>query len=311
MANKVHYREAIVTYMDILGFGGVLSNFSADEIYNIIKLFHFQYSQDSLSNHIEYGKSYDTDIHFFSDSVVRVKYTDFEDLWLNTASDEVISLALMQLELFKNDILVRGGCTKGMIYSDSSSNILFGPALVEAHKMECTLSVYPRIIISQNILEDYFRDITTTVHWIKADGSANRGLDFMQGANPKYSTSGWEKDAELLKLRHDPLKKQWFVNYFWGPASADIYSLHHKKELLHIVETYLLLMANVDKLVEKGDVDDRIKIKNLWCRFQLHETIKDIYEWINGFEMSSLLNPDILERLAEQSTLFFRRYGLI
>ena len=323
MAEQIQYREAIVTFIDILGFEDMIINYGENEIYEILQLFHSQYSQNSLSNHAKLGRTYTSEVYFFSDSVVRVKYTDYEDLWLNTATDEVISLAVIQLELLKRNIHIRGGCTKGMIYSDSSSNILFGPALNEAYKIESELSVYPRIVISEDVMGDYFKDMSSTISWIKNDGGTNREIK-LKTTKPKYTNKGWKKDARILKLKYDKsLKDQWFINHFWGPAtfyidelslSKNFYDqmqiLHCKNELESFIEICLSLFENYNRLIEIEDTNERIKIKYLWCRFQLHETIKDIYEWVVGFKLSPLINQDVLRRLAELSELFFNRYTL-
>ena len=325
MGTDIQYREAIVTFIDILGFKDMLSIFNASEIYDVFQLFHSQYGQNSLSNHEFHGKTYETEVYFFSDSVVRVKYTDYEDMWQNTASDEIISLAIMQHELLKRNILVRGGCTKGLIYSNSASNVLFGPALVEAYKMENELSVYPRIVINKMVWQNYMSDMTTTSHWIRSDSIANRGSDFMQVADVKYNTAGWSEDARLLNLKNDiSFRGQWYVNYFWGPSSSEILSLLNTKtsndqdaipyledKLLNLVEAHLYLLSNYDRKLNISHTNERIKMKQLWCRFHLHETVKDMYEWINGFELTFLLSCDIINSLAKQADLFFERYGLI
>ena len=321
----IQYREAIVTFIDILGFKNMLSNLDANGIYEVLNQFHLQHNKNSLSNHTtEHEKTYETEVYFFSDSVVRIKYTDYEDMWLNTASDEVITLAVMQFELFKRGILIRGGCTKGMIYSNTSSNILFGPALAEAYKIESEFSVYPRIVVSESVLGDCDRDMTMTVHWIKSDFSANRGFDFMEVAKMKYITAGWEKDVTdfISTKRSIVLNKNSFINYFWGRVTSIMRKLLSERswrqkyiplltsELTNTIETYLSLLLNYNNKIENDNINDRIKIKLLWCRFHLHETIKDIYEWVEGYELSNFLDVDLNRRLAEQTELFFKRYGI-
>jgi hypothetical protein len=316
---KIQYQEAIVTYIDILGFKNMLSNLDANDIYETLNMFHIQHNQNSLSNH---ENKHETNIYFFSDSVVRVKFTDGVEGWESTATDEVISLAVMQLELFKRGILLRGGCTKGMIYSNAPSNILFGPALVEAYKIESELSVYPRIVISESVWGDYMKDMTTTVHWVKSDYTANRGFDYMSIAGKKYTTTGWKNDIACNKLKRSIiLNENYFINYFWGIFTSSIngfsivktlypeYIPSKTKDLIDTIEMFLSLLLSYNNKIENSCTDDSIKIKLLWCRFHLHETVKDIYEWMEGFELSYLLNIDLKRCLAEQTKLFFKKYG--
>lgn len=322
--NDVKYREAIVTFIDILGFKNMLSNFDANGIYDVLNQFHLQHNKNSLSNHTTaYKKNYETEVYAFSDSVVRIKYTDYEDMWLNTATDEVITLAVMQFELLKRGILIRGGCTKGMIFSDAPSKILFGPALAEAYKIESELSVYPRIVVSESVLTDYDSDMTSTVHWIKSDFTANRGFDFMKVAEIKYMTAGWEKDMiDFMSKRSIVLDKNYFINYFWGRVTSVIGNLSRAREdfpkyvpyltrqLIDTIETYLSLLLSYNNKIENDNINDKIKIKLLWCRFHLHETIKDMYEWIDELKLSNLLDIDLKRRLTEQAKLFIKIYGI-
>lgn len=48
-------------------------------------------------------------------------------------------------------ILVRGAATIGLFYSND--RFVYGPALIEAYSLETNESVYPRILISENLLE--------------------------------------------------------------------------------------------------------------------------------------------------------------
>lgn len=319
---NIQYREAIVTFIDILGFKKMLLNLDVNGIYDVLRQFHLQHNQNSLSNHKEHGKNYETEVYFFSDSVVRIKYTGDEDLWLNTASDEVITLAEIQLNLFKQGILLRGGCTKGMIYSDVHSNILFGPALAEAYKIESELSTYPRIVVSESVWADYLKDMTTLAHWFKSDFIANRGGAFMEVADLKYITSGWKNDIIRLKLKKNILlSSECFINYFWGHVSSLIPRLQHeltfsskngsaiRKILTDTIETYLSLLLSYNDKIENDDTNDSVKMKQLWCRFHLHETIKDIYEWIEGYKLSDYIDIDLKKQLKVQAKLFFKRYG--
>jgi hypothetical protein len=320
---QIQYRDAVVTFIDILGFKDMISNLNENTINDILQLFHLQYNQDSLSDQSDWGKTYTTEIHFFSDSVVRVKYTDEDEEFLNAVTDEIISLAVMQLELLKHDILIRGGCTRGMVYSNLSSNVLFGPALMEAYNIEKDLSVYPRIVISDNVWNSYMRDMASSDSWVKSDGGANRGFDFMKTSSHKYITGGWKKDAGLMNLKYNKfLSDQWFINYFWGPITAKFYSLRkaenffkhnllsYQKNFVNTIEMYLTLLESYNRKIEIKNIDEKIKIKHLWCRFQLHETIKDIYEWIDGLKLSFLFDHDQLKKISDQAELFFKRYAL-
>ena len=338
MGRDIQYREAIVTFVDILGFKNLLKSSDASKIYNILQLFRFKYEKDSLSNFHHYGIDVKMDVHFFSDSVVRIKYIrDYEENWQNTASDEVLSLAFMQTGLLEHGILVRGACAKGLIYSDTISNILFGPALVEAYVMEDDSAVYPRIVLSEEVAHDCMVDMTfATQHWIKMDGLTNRKMSQERfghiDENEMYNKYGWVSDAKLLGLDTTEFaleSKLWYINCLWGAAHDEIMGIKDlvifnkneapekvsgslsfgKERLTTLVNTYLSMLSNWSMEIESIHTDERIMVKLLWNRFQLRETIKDIYEWVEGFGLSFLLARELNESLAEQTSLFYKRYA--
>jgi hypothetical protein len=64
--------------------------------------------------------------------------------------------------------LVRGGATVGNLYH--SNGIVFGDALIEAYRLESSVAVYPRVVLSQKICN---RD-----SWMRWSGiSLRRGID--------------------------------------------------------------------------------------------------------------------------------------
>jgi len=53
------------------------------------------------------------------------------------------------LDLLRQGVLTRGGITKGLLYH--SSNIAFGPALIEAYRLESEVAVYPRVVLDPTL----------------------------------------------------------------------------------------------------------------------------------------------------------------
>ncbi len=52
--------------------------------------------------------------------------------------------------MFESGLLCRGAVVKGKLFHDG--NVLFGPALIEAYKIESTLAIYPRIIVADSLV---------------------------------------------------------------------------------------------------------------------------------------------------------------
>ena len=50
--------------------------------------------------------------------------------------------------------LCRGGIVYGDVYYDLNNNIIFGPAVNDAYKLESTIAVYPNIILEKKLAQD-------------------------------------------------------------------------------------------------------------------------------------------------------------
>ena len=82
-------------------------------------------------------------------------------------------------------LLSRGAIVKEKLYH--RGNVLIGPALVEAYTMESSLAVYPRILISNNLLA-LLNKCEDHKHWMRRDSD---GLHFVDTLSPELiSTKG-------------------------------------------------------------------------------------------------------------------------
>ena len=59
--------------------------------------------------------------------------------------------ALLQMNMWINSLLVRGGISCGNFFSDE--RMIWGNALVQAYKLEGQIAIYPRIIVEPEIAE--------------------------------------------------------------------------------------------------------------------------------------------------------------
>ena len=59
--------------------------------------------------------------------------------------------ALLQLNMWINNLLVRGGISYGDFFSDEK--MIWGNALIGAYKLEGQIAIYPRIIVEPEIAE--------------------------------------------------------------------------------------------------------------------------------------------------------------
>jgi len=98
-------------------------------------------------------------------------------------------------KLKSKGLLSRGAIVRGKLYH--RGNILLGPALVQAKSMESSLAVYPRILISDDLVatlngsEEYKK-------WVRRDSD---GLYFVDTLSPELITAKGSGQLESASLR--------------------------------------------------------------------------------------------------------------
>ena len=94
----------------------------------------------------------DPKIRIFSDNILLYckLYQDHTDL-KNIIKLMLVASGIQWVMTGASKILVRGAATIGLFYSND--RFVYGPALIEAYKLETEASIYPRILISDNLLE--------------------------------------------------------------------------------------------------------------------------------------------------------------
>ncbi len=141
MTKKIKYKQKVVFFIDILGFKKIIEGKPPREIIDII---------DDILMCISLRIKRSKKITQFSDSfVISFDYDDAREL-LTT----LVTICLIQENLLqKYNILLRGGCAIGELYH--TKKYVFGPAINEAYQLEHEISNYPRIIISDAIIEEW------------------------------------------------------------------------------------------------------------------------------------------------------------
>ena len=152
----LEYRPSLVSFVDILGFGEMLSTKSAAGIEAYLKLLQ-------RSTEPEKSKGADRQISSakwfqVSDAVVRIRHFDtkYRD---GALFSEIQDLGYAQARMAEMGAFIRGGLTIGdAIAANNGTGPAFGPAVAEAYKLESTAACYPRILISQTVIETFVSD---------------------------------------------------------------------------------------------------------------------------------------------------------
>jgi hypothetical protein len=147
------YTSKIIAFVDILGFKEMVyslpkNSILHDKVYQALcELKHrTQLSRDEKSSF------YNLEVTTFSDSIVISSEDD-------NAASVIYACGWIQAELFKLEILTRGGVSSGLtIHKDG---ILYGEGFLKAHDLENKCATYPRILIDSILVSTFNQKIKT------------------------------------------------------------------------------------------------------------------------------------------------------
>jgi hypothetical protein len=140
------YPEKIVAFIDILGFGELVRRIGDDPALHA-KI------HSALTNIHHYKKSAerpdtaqsDLKVSVFSDSIViSAETSNFHGVMWTAVH--------LQCSLLLSGVLLRGGIARGRIVH--SSEILYGEGLLNAHRLESKVAIYPRIVIDPSLIDE-------------------------------------------------------------------------------------------------------------------------------------------------------------
>ena len=247
MKKKIKYKKSIVTFFDILGFEKRVDKpGKPEELYAILNNFKHQSDPEM------FGPSL-TKFTNFSDTTVRtttITSKENRNYQVGILFHELLDLIYTQTRLINIGVFIRGGVVIGDIYHDR--DIVFGPGLNEAYRLEKEIAIYPRIIIDPEVLKVAEREplLKASHHDIPTE------MEYLRG---------------LVRESSDGV---WFLDYLWAsreefndPYEYGQFLLTHKKRVLDCVAS----QGTLDKVSAKylwtvhyhNDVVGRIRAKVL------------------------------------------------
>lgn len=172
MNSQHDYCTSYFSFIDLLGFKEIVKSKSCSEIISIFEEVKKEYVLDEVVEGTNVPFIPPESIHYYimSDSICIYIHDEVK------AALPVLAILSMMLQVrllcCDMPILARGSIVKGEIYGDGS--VLFGPALVEAYLREEKLANVPRIIISENLIEEhedqFDRAILNSITYKEQDG---------------------------------------------------------------------------------------------------------------------------------------------
>ena len=261
--NTIEYKDCFVAFLDILGFSEKVADSQNNQetlkiLIDSLSICGAFPSGGKKKVDSQGQRTISVQSRFFSDAVVffmQEKPKDIAQLFFMTR--------YLQDRLWGKGICLRGAITLGSMHWDDYAdlNITIGPALIEAHKLESEIAIYPRIIVSED-LYSYINNKN-----IKAD-------PFGGGLNASH-----DPDA-LLK---DYIKRDADGVYFLDLLNSEI--LRTNDEVLESsgddkfsITWNFLSGSNHDYMLTKVD-----EIINENITSSKDEKIRQKYEWLKSY----------------------------
>jgi len=223
------YEDCFVAFLDILGFKSKVlgSQNNPDILKDIIQSLNIVNAIPSGDKEVSSGpygaRTIQIRRRFFSDSLV---------FFLKEKPSDIVHLFLviryLQDKLWRRSVCLRGSIVRGQMYwTEEDNNIAVGQGLIDAHKCESTIAIYPRIVVSEKLYTyierespsafPFGNDTTTSlVHYITQDADGVHFLDLLhpdvirtrgetlwRSGNERYSIA---LDDSSHSLRQDVLR---------------------------------------------------------------------------------------------------------
>jgi hypothetical protein len=240
MLGKDTYEPRYCAFVDILGFRGLLNGLRQgtipyEQLGSLLTIVHTPQKGSTISWDTEFRAQSISDAVAISTVVNHIGLTQMFH-----------ALETLSVQLLGEGYFVRGALVKGMLYHDDK--MVFGDALVEAHRLESTVVRFPRIMATRDIAHDIEQYIQSADNW--KDVFANRlkqaddgpfyvhvlrGIEAAVAKDHVENVNRTPGDSPTLKLYsmyrekiqqrfdesvddpHHFEKVQWFANY-WNAA---------------------------------------------------------------------------------------------
>lgn len=236
MVTQEEYQERVIVFIDILGFREHIKKTVQDSEY-FIKLrktlnFIAHIKKDNDAEEQRMGK----EITVFSDSIV-ISYPAEQK---GSVFFLILDVVHIQLDMMQKGILMRGGLTVGKLCHND--NIVYGPAMVEAYELETSAAIYPRVVVSEKVLE-------TAVFNVSPQHTPEQELEWVIGMLDK------DTDGQL------------YVDFLSQGQEANDY------------DTYIDALTNIKKLIVdeiSGNPRPSVRMKYEWIKSRFNTIAEDI-----------------------------------
>jgi hypothetical protein len=174
---NIKYEKSFVAFLDVLGFKELV--FSKQKMDHKKLEHYFGLINSIINNFQEIEAKEPIGSIIISDSIIlsmphlaggRSLIENFRSL--------CIAVGLIQQNLAKHNIWLRGAISSGDTYFDSKRNQIVGPAYANAYKLEEEYAKNPRVILDGKLINE-LGFLTATEFINSINNKANGGLDYM------------------------------------------------------------------------------------------------------------------------------------
>jgi hypothetical protein len=144
-------RKSFCAYLDILGFSEKILKNDIQFFNKYLKILNEELKYIDTKHDLSDKNGYKNfELKIFTDNFV------FGQPWFNQHGESELGnmfevLSHIQLTFAKSDIFLRGAISMSDLFMDQ--NVVIGPAIIESYKLESEKSIYPRIIVSEDVVQ--------------------------------------------------------------------------------------------------------------------------------------------------------------
>jgi len=245
------YKKGLVVFVDILG----TKNSKFDDLYNINKIFHKELHR--LEERQMYCKKFVTS---FSDCAYIVyeinddnEKKDDDNAFYFYIHDSLTDLAYTISTIQINRFMCRGGISYDDLYYDKNNDIIFGPAINEAYKLE-TEAIMPRMILNDKLGSRLYKNEGKVI-----------------------------KDKFKKLIRKDKFDNRYYLNILYTFSQFDFMDydegLYNEKIQLgdreYTFNEYYYALENISMSTIKNNLDYNIIAKHKWQLRYLRQHFKE------------------------------------
>jgi hypothetical protein len=256
-ADDSAFNDCFVLYFDFLGSSAAATAWPRERLYEFVDLLiSIAQMQSALQIDGEpqadgsYRITLTPEITTFSDHIVisypslpAAVYGEFytpalDHLWTGIVLKDTLRILSGVAELgLRIGLLIRGGFAFGQLFH--GQGVVFGRAMVDAYLLESTVAKYPRVVVSDDIIEKVTRSHPENLGFFLSDTDGKSHLNYfasmVRGARQHSpDITLWRAahiariDREIERLRQDvantatlhaAAKWEWFRRHFEAAAS--------------------------------------------------------------------------------------------